>query len=518
MAGQSLPERPDLDQLRRQAKELRDTARAGDSTAVQRLSDLPVTLSSAQLVIAREHGFPSWPALHAHVEAHLADLAERVELFLRASVGGPITRAVPLLYEYPEIATYDFRTAIVLGDITRVRHFLAADPELALRPGDRGWPPLLGVCSSRWHRDPDRADGMLAVAQLLLDAGADPNTQVDTPGPGGHCSTLFAAAGCANNPALTRLLLQRGAIPDDHTLYLAAFFTDHDCLRLLLPYADLSASTAIVAPICSNDIEGVRLLLDAGVNPSQPLPADLFDDQYAGQPPVGAVAEAIESQCDSELVALLLDRGADPDQAGRDGCSPYRLALRRGRPDLANLLVRHGCQDDATDDDRLLAACQSADRRTALELVDKAPGLVAALSDTERAAIVHAADAGDTEAVRLMLDLGFGTEARSADDDGATALHTAAASGSAQTANLLIARGADLEALDSTYQSPPLDWAMIGSGMHLGHNPAPDWVATVRVLIEAGASTATLSWGEDKPPSAEVAEFLRGYGIGPTVH
>jgi ankyrin repeat protein len=516
MPSRSLPERPDLDQLRRQAKELKDSARAGDPTAVQRLSDLPLTLSSAQLVIAREHGFPSWPALHAHVEAHLADLAERVELFLRASVGGPIIRAATLLHEYPEIAAYDFRTAIVLGDITRVRQFLADDPELALRPGDRGWPPLLGVCSSRWHRDPNRADGMLAIAQLLLDAGADPNTRVDAPGPGGHCSTLFGAAGCANNPALTRLLLERGAIPDDHTLYLAAFFTDHECLRLLLPYADLSASTAIVAPISSNDIEGVRLLLDAGVNPSLPLPADLFGDQYAGQPPVGAVAEAIESQCDIDLITLLLDRGADPDQPGRNGCSPYRLAVRRGRPDIADLLVRHGCRDDATDADRLLAACLRADRREAFRLVDNAPGLVAALTDTERAAIVHAADAGDTEAVRLMLDLGFGTDARSSDDDGATALHTAAASGSAQTASLLIARGADLEAPDTTYQSAPLDWAIVGSGMHLGHNPAPDWVATVRVLIEAGASTASLSWGEDKPPSAEVAEFVRG--IGPAVH
>lgn len=512
-----MPERSDLDQLRRQAKELRDAARAGDPAAVQQLADLPVSLSSAQLVIAREYGFASWPALHAHVEARAADLAERVELFLRASVGGPVIRAATLLHEYPEIATYDFRTAIVLGDLTQVRQFLAADPELALRPGDRGWPPLLGVCSSRWHRVPNRAEGMLAVADLLLNAGADPNTRVDAPGPGGHCSTLYGAAGCANNAALTRLLLQRGAIPDDHTVYLAALAADHECLRLLLPYADLSASTAIVAPISSNDIEGVRLLLDAGANPSQPLPADLFGDQYAGQPPVGAVAEAISSQCDVDLVALLLDRGADPNQPGRDGCSPYRLALRRGRPDLAELLVRHGCRDDATDADRLLAACLRADRRQALQLVDNAPGLVAALSKAEQAAIVHAADAGYTEAVRLMLDLGFGTDARSADDDGATALHLAAASGSAETVSLLITRGADMEALDTTWQSPPLGWAIVGSGMHLGHNPDPDWVATARVLIEAGASTTNLDWNE-KPPSVEVAEFVQAYGIGPAEH
>lgn len=514
MARRSLPERPDLDQLRRQAKELKDSARAGDSVASQRLSGLPSTLSSAQLVIAREHGFASWPALKAHVDARLADLAERVDMFLRASVGGPIIRAATLLHEYPEIAGYDFRTAIVLGDVARVREFLAADPELAFRPGDQGWPPLLAVCSSRWHRDPARAAGLLAVARLLLDAGADPNTRAGEPGQRGHCSTLFGAAGCANNPAITRLLLDRGAVPDDHTVYLAAFFPDHECLRLLLPHADLVASTAIVAPISNNDIEGVRLLLDAGVDPRRPLPADLFGGRYTGRPPVGAVAEAIESHCDTELVALLLGRGADPNQPGRSGCSAYRLALRRGLSELAELLVRNGSHDDATDADRLLAACRRADRDEAVRLVDATPGLVATLTDTDRAAIVHAADSGDADAVRLMLDLGFGTDARSADDDGATALHTAAASGSTETVRLLIERGADLEAPDTTWQSPPLDWAIVGSGMHLGHNPTPDWVATVRVLIEAGASTANVSW-DDKPPSDDVAEFLRGHGVGP---
>lgn len=68
MARLSLPERPDLDQLRRQAKELRRSALAGDRHAVERLRGVEVdpatvTLSSAQLVIARELGFASWPRL-----------------------------------------------------------------------------------------------------------------------------------------------------------------------------------------------------------------------------------------------------------------------------------------------------------------------------------------------------------------------------------------------------------------------------------------------------------------------
>lgn len=62
--------RPDLDQLRRQARELLRGAGAGDASAVARLAalDAPRTLAGAQLVLAREHGFASWPRLKAEVE------------------------------------------------------------------------------------------------------------------------------------------------------------------------------------------------------------------------------------------------------------------------------------------------------------------------------------------------------------------------------------------------------------------------------------------------------------------
>ena len=143
MTSQSLPEHPDLDQLRHQAKELKTRAQAGDPEALDRIGTFrPVTLSVAQLVIAREYGFASWPALKAHVRARTADLAERVNMFLRASIAGPIRRAVELLSEDPGIVAYDFRTAVVLGEVARVRQLVAEDPGLAVRPIDPlGWPP-----------------------------------------------------------------------------------------------------------------------------------------------------------------------------------------------------------------------------------------------------------------------------------------------------------------------------------------------------------------------------------------
>src|ERR1700722_3617005 len=93
----SLPERPDLDQLRRQAKELRDAARGGDPDAADRLArhrgSAPqddVSLAAAQLVIARELGFGSWPQLKAAIEALASSPDRQAEIFVAASVDGRV--------------------------------------------------------------------------------------------------------------------------------------------------------------------------------------------------------------------------------------------------------------------------------------------------------------------------------------------------------------------------------------------------------------------------------------------
>ena len=77
-----LPERPNLEQLKKQAKSLLHAARAADASALERFRRLPafarksvaelgsvdLALHDAQSVIAREHGFDSWNALREHVE------------------------------------------------------------------------------------------------------------------------------------------------------------------------------------------------------------------------------------------------------------------------------------------------------------------------------------------------------------------------------------------------------------------------------------------------------------------
>jgi ankyrin repeat protein len=445
----------------------------------------------------------------------MATLAEQAQLFCEASVRDWTGKAARMLAATPELAGYSFATAVVLGDAERVRRDIARDPGLVSRSDERwGWTPLHAACASRWHRlDPARADGLETVARLLLDAGADPNGTAgggQAASSGGWTPLGCAVAGEANQ-AIVRLLLERGAVPDDRDLYLAGFAGDnHQTLRLLLEHADDVADiakSALAAPISSGDTEGVRLLLDAGADPTR------YTDDADSPAPV--IYAAIRTGCPAGLIDLLLSRGADPAAPGREGRSPYSFAVSLGRSELADLLRSRGADEDASEVDELLSACMSGDLAAARSHVQRNPGLLDGLTGAQQgAALAHVAETGNATGLAGMLDLGFPVEARG--EDGGTALHAAAYAGSAEVVDLLLSRGADLEALDTSWNSTPLDWAIVGSGFHPDANPGADWVRTVDRLIRAGASTdgITLIPDDPKPPSDAVADYLRSLGIG----
>src|SRR5262245_55967414 len=117
----TLPANPNLDQLRHQAKDLLHAAERGDRDALRRIHAVStqVTLTSAQLALAREYGFASWTKLKDEVEARTLELAGKVDTFCEASVTGRPARAARLLAETPEIAGYSFATAVLLGDDER---------------------------------------------------------------------------------------------------------------------------------------------------------------------------------------------------------------------------------------------------------------------------------------------------------------------------------------------------------------------------------------------------------------
>lgn len=114
-----LPARPHLDQLRRQAKDLLRAAKGADPAARAWLAAVAgeLTLASAQLVVAREYGFASWPRLKAEVE-------RRGILNSR-----DLTRLARLLAEQPEMAVETMerwsdhpRGATPLGYVAMLRY------------------------------------------------------------------------------------------------------------------------------------------------------------------------------------------------------------------------------------------------------------------------------------------------------------------------------------------------------------------------------------------------------------
>ncbi|MGN6793952.1 MAG: ankyrin repeat domain-containing protein, partial [Streptosporangiaceae bacterium] len=404
----TLPARPDLGHLRREAKDLLRAAQAGDTTAAGRINAVSsgLNLASAQLAIARDYGFASWARLKTAVEARSRDLAELAQRFCEASIRDWSGQAVRMLEAAPELAGYNVATAVVLGEADRVRRELERDPGLVNRSDEHwGFTPLHAACASRWHRlDPARADGLAAVARLLLEAGADPHGPART----GSWTPLGCAVAGEANPAIVRLLLERGAVPDDRDLYLAGFGGDnHETLRLLLQHAGDVAGTArsaLAAPLSSGDTEGIRLLLDAGADPNRY--ADDADE------PAPLMYAAVRTDAPADVVSLLLSRGADPSAPGPDGRSPYAFAISKGRADLAALLRSHGAEPDASAADELIAACLSGDLSAARHHVERDPGLLNSLSDDQRAAALErAAETGKAAGLGIMLDLGFPVDA-----------------------------------------------------------------------------------------------------------
>jgi ankyrin repeat protein len=508
----TLPARPDLDQLRRQAKDLLRSARSGEVAAADRIRAVSdrLTLTAARLAVAREYGFASWVRLRDEVQARSTDRAELVRAFCTASVRDSTGRAVRMLAASPDLAEHGLAPAAVLGDLARVRAAIERDSTAAARPdAESGWTPLHLVCASRWHRlDPSRADGLVATARLLLDAGADPTARA-----GNGWTPLRCAVAGASNPAIVRLLLDRGAVPDDHELYLACFGDDErESLQLLVDHApNIGETTALAAAISTGDTEALRLLLRAGADPTRRLPGQLYGQ--VDDPPWPPVYAAIRSGCPVELVHVLLEGGADPAAAGPDGRTPHQLAARAGRADLARLVRSYGAGPSATDVDLFLSACRNADRPAAERHLARGRVRVDELDNEDRAALFRAAEAGNLAAVSLMLDFGFPIDA--CGDDGGTALHAAAYNGCNDITRLLLARGADPRARDTTWNDTALGWAIVGSGQRPSRNPNPDWLDTVQALLAAGAPIdhITLSPDDAKPPSPEVAELLRAHGV-----
>jgi hypothetical protein len=268
MAAVRLPDAPSLEQLRKQAKDLRDQAREGVASALDLVGahhpggPHPPSLAGAQLVVARHYGFASWAVLKRYVEAferyrRAPDQADGSgtaadEFLVHACLrygrdDGPSRwqRAAGLLAAHPEITRTSVHAAAAAADTGALTVLLAEDPALAgAEGGPFGWEPVLYLAYAR-HDPAISQSATLQAARLLLEHGADPNAGYLWHG----MTTAFTALtgtlgnGGGSQPAhphglaLARTLLAAGADPNDgQALYNRQFGSDDSHLALLLEH------------------------------------------------------------------------------------------------------------------------------------------------------------------------------------------------------------------------------------------------------------------------------------------
>lgn len=418
---------------------------------------------------------------------------------------GTLERAEAILAAHPELAGVSIHAAAILGDDAGVGRFLARDPGSAARKGGpRGWDPLTYLCFSRYLRlDRGRSESFVRAAAALLDAGASANSGFTWDGE--LESVLYGAAGVAHHAGLTRLLLERGADPnDEETPYHAPETYDNAALRLLVESGRLSADslTTMLARKCDwHDHDGVLWLLQHGADPNRP--------SRWGKT---ALHQALVRDNALRTIEALLDHGADP-RAEWNGQSALAMAARAGRGDVLELVERRGLPVDLAGVLRLVAACARRDAVQVPALAQREPGLVPELLADGSELLAEFAGVGNTEGVRLLLDLGVPVDALYAQGDGyfdvandSTALHVASWRAWPATVKLLVERGASVTVRDGKGRTPLALAVRACVDSYWTERRSPESVAA---LLEAGAPV------EDAPfPSgyAEVDELLRSRG------
>ena len=384
-----------LEQLRKQAKELARAARAGDPKAVVRLADLPPRLASAQLVLAREHGYTSRPALvhelteqpfHTDLDYYegraygiatvngVSLAAARRELAQRHGLSSwnELTRRVQALAngEQPPTPFMLAYRAVEDGDLKRLRALLDQHPELVRQRGTNG-NDLFGMA------------GDLDVTRLLLEHGADVNRGND------YGWTKLHQAGYGNDRELAELLLAAGARTDlsargdgGTPLVVALFWGHREVVDLLgLDPRNLRVAAGLGLVELIDELAGTPA---AGAHRG-------FYRQHGGFPawqptddPREILDEALVWAAKSDRVAAierLVQLGADVD------ADPYR-----GTP-----LTWAACNGRVAAIRRLVGLGADANRRGTFGGPDHGQGVTA----------LHlAAQSGQSEAVETLLELG----------------------------------------------------------------------------------------------------------------
>jgi len=308
-----LPPRPSLDHYKGLAKGLLEAARSRDihqadsrleEFARRELTGRP-SLAKAQFVIARSHGFESWPKFARHLAA--------------------LSRSTSAVSRFEAAAD-----AIVTGDIPTLRRLLSEDPKLARARSTREHAAALlhyvsanGVENYRQKTPRNIAQ----LAELLLHAGAEIDATANVYG--GGCAALELVATSVHperagvQQQLLQTLLDHGASLEKPSLVTA-------CLANNRPQA---------AEFLANRGAPVDFAAAAGLGRLAAVRA-LFEQATAEQLRDGLLYACAYGH--ASVVQFLLGKGVDPIAHCGNGQTALHCAVIGGHPGAVQLLLRHG--------------------------------------------------------------------------------------------------------------------------------------------------------------------------------
>ncbi len=384
-----LSARPDLNQLKRQAKELLEavTAREPDAvsevTAHIRDADLAAfALHDAQFALARAYGFESWPKLKAHVDGIT------VERLVNAVRGNDVAQVRAMLKVRPELAHMSADNLQVLHhavlhrapEIVRVLMESGANAREGVYPhrdatsaltiaSERGYDEIVAIIVEEEQRHREAKSGI---------AGVPPTEELFHAIASGHNEKSIAAM--EGQPALIRT---RHALMGWAPLHVAAkrlnvrmvaWILDHGSDVAPRGWHDLTPLD-LAAHFSGSDTSGrfadtAALLLGRGAEMTAPAAVALGEaDWLQARHAAGVLVNAIEdtggllriaaSHNRPEILDMLLDFGFDPDERTRFGEAgghevvftwgmPLWHCASSGKHEMAELLLRRGADPNAS--------------------------------------------------------------------------------------------------------------------------------------------------------------------------
>ena len=182
--------------------------------------------------------------------------------------------------------------------------------------------------------------------------------------------------------------------------------------------------------------------------------ADMYGGQYTTMSMLVSSCHPAKAGVQVALVDTLLDFGAAIEGRGSAKWgSPLMTALAFGYLSAAEALVKRGAQVDS------IAAAAGLGR-----LADAAQLLATADPVSRHRALALAAQHGQVEIVRLLLDAGEDPSRYNPEGNHShsTPLHQAVWAGHEQVVRLLVERGARPDIQDTIWEGTPLGWAEHG--------------------------------------------------------